>query len=144
MGITGMPNGHHKALAGSIAPGGSRRGGGRKKQESQDSDFEQSPWGAGFQGHFHPAKVAINLRRKWLSIRKPRGQTPHPGAHGALFSHLKMIAGGQGRGGKGWGCSPRAGTNREPGGPGWGEVALEGQARLEGEGAEINLGKRSN
>lgn len=55
-----------------------------------------------------------------------------------------MIMGWQGREGKGWGCSPRAGTNGEPGGPGWGEPALEGQAHLEGEGAEINLGKRSN
>lgn len=53
----------------------------------------------GFQGYFCPAKVAINLQRKWLSIRKPRGQTPHPGMNITLFSHLKPIVAGRGRSG---------------------------------------------
>lgn len=54
--------------------------------------MRKSLWGRGFQGYFHPTKVAINLQRKSLGIKKPSGQSPDPGTHITLFSRLKTIA----------------------------------------------------
>lgn len=85
--------------------------------------MRKSPWGRGFQGYFRPTKVAINLQRKSLGIKKPSGQSLDPGTHITLFSRLKTIAVVKGA------APPGVGMG------GWerGELAPEGQAHLERE-----------
>lgn len=102
--------------------------------------MRKSLWGRGFQGYFCPMKVAINLQRKSLGIKKPSGQSPDPGTHITLFSHLKPIAVVKGAAPLGLvltGSLGRAGK-----GGSW--LRRVRHVWREKEGAEINLGKHSN
>lgn len=89
--------------------------------------MRKSLWGRGFQGYFRPTKVAINLQRKSLGIKKPSGQSPDPGTHITLFSRLKTIAVEKGA------AHPGLALTGSRGGWGRGEPAPEGQACLERE-----------
>lgn len=92
--------------------------------------MRKSLWGRGFQGYFRPTKVAINLQRKSLGIKKPSRQSPDPGTRITLFSRLKTITVVKGAAPPGVVLTGNLGV-----GVGWGrgELAPEGQTCLERE-----------
>lgn len=104
--------------------------------------MRKSLWGRGFQGYFHPTKVAINLQRKLLGIKKPSGQSLDPGTHITLFSRLKTIVAVKRAAPSGLALT---GSRRRGGGLGKGGASSGGAGVFgEREGEEINLGKHSN